>query len=210
MNIVRIIFLLLFFSCKLCAQSYSVKRNIISVPVYAIFEQPSSFGLSYERMLDKGQSLSTAQFASKLTLLKISDQDEWIYGTFENVSLIDEDAYQYTGYSVRPEMKYYFGWNAPFGFYFNLFASYTDYAESFVDINDNVNNYNKRSNRIGRGIGGGFQFKVRKVIAVDLAAGYIMEDVNSSKQNYGEVEFTDLKTIKDDGLKVNINLGVSF
>ena len=62
----------------------------------------------------------------------------------------------------------------------------------------------------GRGIGGGFQFKVRKVITVDLAAGYIMEDVNSSLQNYGEVEFTDLKAIKDDGLKLNINLGVSF
>lgn len=210
MNIVRITVLFLFFSWNLSAQSYLVKRNIVSVPVYAIFEQPSSFGLSYERMLDKGQSLSTAQFASKLTLLKISYQDEWIYGTFENVSLIDEDAYQYTGYSIRPEMKYYFGWNAPFGFYFNLFASYTDYTESFVDINDNVNNYNKRSNRIGRGIGGGFQFKVKKVIAVDLAAGYIMEDVNSSKQNYGEVEFTDLIGLKDDGLKLNINLGVSF
>lgn len=210
LNMFRITFLLLFFSWNLSAQSFLVKRNIVSVPVYSIFEQPSLFGLSYERMLDKGQSLSTAQFATKLTLLKISDQDEWIYGTFENISLIDEDAYQYTGYSVRPELKYYFGWNAPFGFYFNLSASYTDYTESFVDINDNINNYNIRSNRIGRGIGVGFQFKLIKVIAVDLATGYIMEDVYSSQQNYEEVEFTDLKAIKDDGLKVNINLGLAF
>ena len=66
-------------------------------------------------------------------------------GFTENLKMFpyNEDAYQYTGYSVRPELKYYFGWNAPFGFYFNLFASYTDYTESFKDINDNINNYNK-------------------------------------------------------------------
>ena len=134
------------FSNVLFAQYSPVSKNIISTNLLQFFEQPAGFGIAYERMLDKGRSNNVAQFSMKLDVKKISDADRDAYQTFEDQLIYDEDAYQYSGYAVTPEVKYYFGWNAPFGPYFSLFGKYSNYQESFKDLADENNNYNWKIN----------------------------------------------------------------
>lgn len=192
------------------AQSFYTPSHIISTALYAPFEDPGSFGISYERMLDKGQSPNAAQFAVKFNLKKISDKEKWAYDVFDGKEVFDEDAYQFSGFSFIPEVKYYFTWDAPFGIYFNLFGALTNYTESFNNIVDQTQNYNKRFTKIGRGIGLGYQFRIRKVMTMDVNGGYMMEDVSPSQQGYGELEYTDLNKLKEDGLRINATFGFSF
>lgn len=192
------------------AQTFNTSSHIISTPLYAPFEDPRSFGLSYERMLDKGQSPNAAQFAVKFNLKKISDKKKWTYTQFDGIDVFDEDAFQYSGFSFIPEVKYYFTWDAPFGVYFNLFGALTTYTESFYNIIDYTANYNKRFIKVGRGIGLGYQFRIRKVLSMDINAGYMMEDVSPSQQSFGETEFTALNKLKEDGLRINATFGFSF
>ena len=51
---------------------------------------------------------------------KISDSDRDAYQIFEGQLIYNEKAYEYSGYALTPEVKYYFGWNAPFGLYFSV------------------------------------------------------------------------------------------
>lgn len=192
------------------AQSFRTSSHIISAALYAPFEEPASFGISYERMLDKGQSPNAAQFSVKLNLNKIADNKEWAYAIFEGKEVFDEDAFQYAGFSIIPEVKYYFAWDAPFGVYFNLFGALTNYTESFSNISDRTQNYNKRFTKIGRGIGLGYQFRIRKVLTMDINGGYLIEDVSLSQRAYGESDFADLNKLKEDGLRVNATFGFNF
>ncbi|MBC8464196.1 MAG: DUF3575 domain-containing protein [Bacteroidetes bacterium] len=192
------------------AQSFLVKKNIISTSLFTPFEDPGGYSLSYERMLDKGQSLNAAQFSVKLNTKLINDKKPWAYTEFEGVKIYDNEAFQYSGFSFVPEVKYYFGWDSPFGPYFSLYGSYAQYTESFKDMSDNVNNYNTKFTRIGRGIGVGYQFRIGRLLAMDIGGGYIMEDVSSKQQKFGETDFTSLDKEKDDGLRVAVTFGVSF
>ncbi len=192
------------------AQSFLVKKNIISTSLFTPFEVPGGYGLSFERMLDKGQSLNAAQFSVKLNAKLINDTKRWSYGVFEGVKIYDNEAFQYSGFSFTPEVKYYFGWDSPFGPYFSLYGSYTQYTESFKDMSDNVNNYNTKLTRIGRGIGAGYQFRIGRLLAMDIGGGYMMEGVNSKIQKFGETDFTALDKEKEDGLRVAVTFGISF
>lgn len=198
------------FSNILFAQNAPVQKNIISSSLYQFFEQPAGFGIAYERMLDKGRSNNVAQFSVKLDVKKISDTDRDAYQTFENQLIYDEDAYQYSGYALTPEMKYYFGWNAPFGPYFSLFGKYSTYQESFKDIADENNNYNSNIIAFGRGVGTGYQFIIKELVVVDLGVGYMIQDKKSEKQGYGEDDFTPLNNEKKDGLRIAVSLGTTF
>ena len=192
------------------AQSFLVNKNVISTSLFTPFENPRAYGLSFERMLDKGQSINVAQFSVKLNAKLINDTKPWSYGVFEGVKIYDNEAFQYSGFSFVPEAKYYFGWDSPFGPYFSLYGSYTQYRESFKDESNNVNNYNTKFTRIGRGVGAGYQFRIGRLLAMDIGGGYIMEDVSSKKQKFGETDFTALDKEKEDGLRVAVTFGVSF
>ena len=140
----------------LLAQYTPVPKNIITTSLSHFFENPAGFGIAYERMLDQGRSNNVAQFSLKLDLKKISDTERDAFQTFEDRLIYNEDAYQYSGYVITPEVKYYFGWSAPFGPYFSLFGKYSFYQESFTDIADENNNYNSIITVFGRGLGAGY------------------------------------------------------
>tara|TARA_B100000900_G_scaffold416117_1_gene449226 strand:+ start:5511 stop:6143 length:633 start_codon:yes stop_codon:yes gene_type:complete len=194
----------------LFAQYSPVSKNIISTNLLQFFEQPAGFGIAYERMLDKGRSYNVAQFSMKLNVKKISDTDRDAYQTFEDQLIYDEDAYQYSGYALIPEVKYYFGWNAPFGPYFSLFGKYSNYQESFKDLADENNNYNSNITAFGRGVGTGYQFIIKELVVVDLGVGYMIQDKKTEKQGYGEDSFIPMSNEKKDGVRLAVSIGTAF
>jgi len=194
----------------LFAQYSPVSKNIISTNLLQFFEQPAGFGIAYERMLDKGRSNNVAQFSVKLDLKKISDTDRDAYQTFEDQLIYDEDAYQYSGYALIPEVKYYFGWNAPFGPYFSLFGKYSNYQDSFKDLADENNNYNSNITAFGRGVGTGYQFIIKELVVVDLGVGYMIQDKKTEKQGYGEDIFIPMSNEKKDGVRLAVSIGTAF
>ena len=107
-------------------------------------------------------------------------------------------------------MKYYFGWNAPLGAYFSLYGKYSSYQESFKDLADENNNYNKNINVFGRGVGIGYQCRIKELVILDLVAGYIVQDKKSEQQGFGEDDFTQMIDEKKDGLRIAVSLGTSF
>ena len=198
------------FSNILFAQNAPVQKNIISSNLLQFFEQPAGFGIAYERMLDKGRSNNVAQFSVKLDVKKISDADRDAYQTYEGQLIYDEDAFKYSGYALMPEMKYYFGWDAPFGPYFSLYGIYSFYQESFKDLANENNNYNMNISSFGRGVGTGYQFRIKEFLVLDLAVGYIIQDKKSEKQAYGENDFTPINDEKKDGLRIALSIGTAF
>jgi len=210
MKKVLLIVVLCVFSNVLFAQHSPVSKNIISTSILQFFEQPAGFGIAYERMLDKGRSNNVAQFGVKLDFKKISDTDRDAYQIFEDQLIYDEDAYQYSGYALTPEVKYYFGWNAPFGSYFSLFGKYANYQESFKDLSDENNNYNSNIASFGRGVGAGYQFIIKELVVIDLGVGYMVQDKKSEKQGYGEDSFTPMSDEKKDGVRIAVSIGAAF
>lgn len=194
----------------LFAQYTPVPKNIITTSLSQFFEKPAGFGIAYERMLDQGRSNNVAQFSLKLDLSKISDNERDAFQTFEDRLIYNEDAYQYSGYVITPEVKYYFGWNAPFGPYFSLFGKYSFYKESFKDIADENNNYNSNIIAFGRGLGAGYQIKIKELVVVDLGLGYMIQDKKSDKKGFGEDGFTPINDEKKDGLRIAVSLGTAF
>ena len=121
------------------------------------FTDLAGYSISYERMLDPGYSLNVAQFSYKLNASIISNKNKAVFTTINSQSFFDEDAYIFEGYNILPELKYYFTWNAPMGFYINVFGSYTNYVRNYTNILvSNEVFEEKRYENIGRGIGGGF------------------------------------------------------
>ena len=200
------------FSNILLAQYTPVPKNILTTSLSQFFEKPAGFGIAYERMLDKGRSNNAAQFGVKLDFKKISDTDRDAYQTFEGQLIYNENAYKYSGYALTPEVKYYFGWDAPFGLYFSLFGKYATFKESFEDKAENgeINNYDKNITSFGRGLGTGYQFKIKELVVIDLGIGYIIQDTKSEKQGFGEDGFSPMSDEKKDGLRLSVSLGTAF
>ena len=210
-----LIVVLCVFSNVLFAQYTPVPKNIITTSLLQFFEQPAGFGIAYERMLDKGRSNNVAQFGVKLDLKKISDTDRDAYRVFEDQLIYNEEAYQYSGYALTPEVKYYFGWDAPLGPYFSLYGKYASYQESFKATGDDgepdaQNNYKKNITAFGRGLGAGYQFRIKELVVVDLGLGYMIQDEKSEKQGFGEDDFTPMNDEKKDGVRIAISLGTAF
>lgn len=212
MKKVLLIVVLCVFSNVLFAQYTPVPKNIITTSLLQFFEQPAGFGIAYERMLDKGRSNNVAQFSVKIDLKKISDTDRDAYQTYQGQLIYHEEAYQYSGYALTPEVKYYFSWDAPFGTYFSLFGKYAAYQESFEDKAENGenNNYNMNITTFGRGLGAGYQFRIKELVVVDLGVGYMIQDKKSEKQGFGEGGFTPINDEKKDGVRIAVSLGTVF
>ena len=97
------------------------------------------------------------------------------------------------------------------GFYINVFGSYTNYVRNYTNILvSNEVFEEKRYENIGRGIGGGFQFKVVKNFTLDLVGGYHLQNITSKTKLLGNEDFIENPLIKAEKLYVNIFFGINF
>ena len=208
----RLLFCLLIF-CSIeviHAQTFLVKKNIISTSLQSLIINPSGYSISYERMLDRGRSPNVAQLSFKLNYKLINDKDDYVYDVFQGVELKDKDAYTFDGHAFVPEFKYYFTWDAPNGPYFSLYGTYESYQENFVNINDQTQNYEKKISALGRGLGLGYQIRITDYLNLDLGGGYLVQDTKSKRKLLLETAYIDLPNEKKDGIRIVVGLGVGF
>jgi len=203
--------LIFLFSHSLYSQSFRVSKNVIGTSLYQPFAPESGYSISYERMLDPGYSSNAAQFSYKMNFTLISDNKRSRIGNDSIQVFYDRDAYQYSGFSVLPEFKYYFTWDAPMGIYINVFGSYTDYTKIYTDVRiGDAASYEKKYTKIGRGIGAGFQFKIFNDFALDIVGGYHLQNVSSQTKAFGSDDFLENPKEKDEKLYLNVTFGINF
>lgn len=193
------------------AQTLQVSSNVLSTSLYQPFASVGGYTLAFERILDPGYSLNLAQFSYKLNLTLISDRKKGRIASIGNTIFYDEDAYQYSGFMIVPELKYYITWDAPMGIYLNVFGIYNEYLETYTDEKlDSFDDFEKKYNGLGRGVGTGFQFNVYKKLTIDVVGGYHITDVTTQTKQFGEVDFVEDPKENEDGLYINVFLGFNF
>ena len=198
-------------STSLYSQSFKVAGNVLSTSLYQPFDPVGGYTISYERMLDPGYSRNAAQFSYKLNFTLISDNKRSRVGEGNNQIFFDNDAYNYSGFLVVPEFKYYFSWNAPMGVYLNIFGSYTDYLTKYTDTEiGDISSYEKKTTKIGRGIGTGFQFKIFNDFILDIVAGYHLQNISSMTKPFGMIDFVENPKNSSDKLYLNVHFGFNF
>ena len=210
-KIILVLSVILTFSCSLFSQTFKVSQNIISASVFQPITTEGGYTLSFERMIDPGYSRNIAQFSYKMNITLISKTKKSEYLRLDSQVFYDEDAYRYSGFSILPEIKYYFTWNAPIGIYMNIFGSYMDYNYSYTDIRiSNEISEEITFLKIGRGIGTGFQFKLYKELTLDIVAGYHLQNIKSKTKLLGNDKFIDNSDEIDEKIYMNIHFGISF
>ena len=203
--------LFVLFTTLVYSQSFKVSKNVLSTSLFNQFTDLAGYSISYERMLDPGYSLNVAQFSYKMNASIISNKNKAVFTTINSQSFFDEDAYIFEGYNILPELKYYFTWNAPMGFYINVFGSYTNYSRNYTNILvSNEVFEEKRYENIGRGVGGGFQFKVFKNFTLDLVGGYHLQNISSKTKSLGNEDFIQNPMITVEKLYINMFFGINF
>lgn len=203
--------LLFLFSNTLHSQSFRVSKNVLSTSLFQPFAPESGNTISYERMLDPGYSSNAAQFSYKINFTLISDDKKARIGNDSIQVFYDRDAYELSGFTVLPEFKYYFTWDAPMGIYMNLFGSYMDYTEFYKDVRiGDASNYDKKYVKIGRGIGAGFQFKILNDFAIDIVGGYHLQNISSETKSFGSDVFLENPKEKKEKLYINVHFGINF
>ena len=201
--------LLLITSTSIYSQSFRASRNVISTSLYQPFTTVGGYTLSFERTLDPGYSLTAAQFSYKLNVTSLYNNRRARLDGPQR--FYDSDAYQYSGFAIMPEIRYYFAWDAPVGVYMNLFGSYADYSRIYTDVRvGNAANNETRYSEIGRGIGAGYQFKIFDDFTLDIVLGYNRLVLNSETKNYGSDEFIENPKENDEKFYVNLHFGVNF
>jgi len=210
MKNLTLLLLLLLLSFTLHSQSFRVPKNVLSISLYQPFAPEGGYSISYERMIDPGYSVNAAQFSYKINTTFISSTKKKEFTRIDSQVFFDEDAYQFLGYSILPELKYYFTWDAPMGVYINIFGSYTDYTVTYSDVTNDAASYEKKFSKIGRGIGAGFQFKIYENYTLDIIGGYHPQNINSKTKSFGSDEFVESLKSKDEKIYFNINFGLNF
>lgn len=208
-NILILIFLLII-TTSLFSQSFRVPKNVISTSLYQPFAPVGAYTISFERLIDPGYSLNAAQFSCKLNTTLISYNQKKEYTTIDSQVFYDKEAFQFFGFTILPELRYYFTWDAPFGVYVSIFGSYTDYSEIYSDINNESASYEKKYSIFGRGIGAGFQFKFFEYYTLDIIGGYHPQNINSKTKSFESEEFLENPLLEDEKLYLNLHLGINF
>ena len=208
-----ILYLLFVFSLSpdLVAQSFLVSKNVVSTNLISPFLSPGSYGLEFERVLDKGYSPNVSQFTYKLGFYAIDDKDKRLVDSFYELPVYDYSAVKYSGLSTFVELRYYFGWKAPKGYYFTLFGSYSDYNENYTDRKSNsFDSYEKMVSKIGRGVGLGAKYQVLEFLIFDILVGYNVDNVNQNiTYTYTQRE-EKIEPLTKDGLRAGLSIGVNF
>ncbi len=207
-TLVLILFLVL--SSSLFSQSFRVPKNVVSTSLYQPFASEGGYTISFERIIDPGYSLNAAQFSYKLNTTIFSYNQKKEFTTINSQVFYNKEAYQFFGYSILPELRYYFTWDAPVGVYISIFGSYTDYSEIYSDINNEATNYEKKYSIIGRGIGAGFQFKFFESYTLDIIGGYHPQNINSKTKFFESEEFIENPLLVEEKLYFNLHLGINF
>ena len=143
MKKVSILIFLLSLSYSLFSQSFRIPQNVVSTSLYQPFAPLGGYTISFERLIDPGYSLNAAQFSYKLNTTLISYNQKKEYATIDSQVFYDKEAYKFFGFTILPELRYYFTWDAPLGVYASVFGSYTDYSEIYSDINNEAASYEK-------------------------------------------------------------------
>lgn len=211
MKKISFLIFLFFLSSSIHSQTFRVSKNVISTSLFQPFAPVGGYTVAYERMTDPGYSSNAAQFSYKLNATLISSTKKAKFITVNSQIFYDEDAYQFFGYSILPELKYYFTWDAPTGVYLDLFGNYTSYTSFYTDITiSEVDSEDKRFKKIGRGVGLGFQFKIFDNYVLDFIGGYHLQNINSETKGIGSDEFIKNPNEKDEKLYFNVFFGINF
>ena len=210
MKNISILILFLIISTSLFSQSFRVTKNVVSTSLFQPFAPISGYTISFERLIDPGYSLNAAQFSYKLNTTLISYNQKKEYATIDSQVFYDKEAYKFFGFTILPELRYYFTWDAPIGVYASIFGSYTDYSEIYSDINNEATSYEKKYSIIGRGIGAGFQFKFFESYTLDIIGGYHPQNINSKTKSFESEEFIENPLLEEEKLYLNLHLGINF
>ena len=211
MNFFKKILIILFITfnfSNVFSQNRSNSLNVISSNIAYYFEKPSGFGVSYERILDQNRSNNISQFSFKLSCYRILDIEKENQYSYRGVNISNDEAKKISGFSIEPSFKFYFGWGSPFGTYFSILGSYSNYEEVYTDIIDINNNYISKYSSIGRGVLLGHQFVISKSISIELGLGYLVENIKLETTDYQNLTINSNRI--DDGLKINSSIGFVF
>jgi hypothetical protein len=193
------------------AQSYKKTKNVISFSVVDPFLKPNSFSLAYERTLDKGYSPNVSQLSYKIIGSTIDDTDKKLLNIYRGEEVFDPNALQFSGFEFIAEIRYYFQWNAPEGYYFSLFGGFSQENEVYTDRRENsTESYDLSSSNISRGLGFGVQYQLLGMFSLDVLAGYNVSDVNQTRLLIETNEEVEIDPFTKDGLRISASLGFMF
>lgn len=211
LKLFHIFIFFIFCSVSSIAQSFKDTKNVISVSLVDPFLNPSSYSLSYEHTLDKGYSPNVSQLSYKLVGSLVNDSDKRLLNTYLGNEVFDAEAVQYSGFKFFTELRYYFAWNAPEGFYFAVFGGFYSQNEVYTDRRENsALGYKQASTDINRGIGLGVQYKLTKILSLDLLAGYNVSNVSQNRVMTETGEKIEIDPFTKDGLRITASIGLMF
>ena len=169
------------------AQQKDFNRNVISTNLYSPFLKISSYSLSYERVLDKGYSPNLSQFSYRVSGILVRDDEKSVLYTYKGNPVYDLEATKTDGFALLTELRYYFLWSAPVGYYISVFGSYSNLNEVFTDRRYQPNLITDASiSVLTRGIGVGSQYRLHSSVLVDVLAGYRLDAINETIKNVNE------------------------
>ena len=212
----RLIILFFFISSTLLSQSpfkNTLKFNLFEpfIEGTSFYPFERNFSISYERILSFNPRLE--QVTLQLNCGYIYDVDKEIVGSFEGNDIF-ADAFYTKGYNIVPEIKVYFGWNAPLGLYVSAFFRYTDYIMEYRSILENTDLYSENWVQYGRGLMFGYQFIFNNYFICDIGLGYDRYHFLYKRKVFSEDEFVDFTPEHPDNIiesvRVMLGLGIPF
>ena len=207
----NLLFVFMFLTFMSYSQSYKQNKNVFSTNLISPFLSPSSYSLEYERTLDKGYSPNVTQLSYKIGGYYISDKEKQILDEFYDQFIYDKEAIIFSGYSTTIELRYYFEWDAPSGYYFSLFGAYAGFNENYTDRKPNsITGYEKSITKIGRGVALGFKYNLSSILIADALVGYKVENVSENQVYKLDNREIEIEPYKKDGLRFELSIGLLF
>lgn len=206
-----IFFGLITLSIPSIAQSYKKTKNVISISVIDPFLKPNSYSLGYEHTLDKGYSPNVSQLSYKLIGSVIDDTDKRLLNTYLGNKIFDNNAVKYSGFKALAELRYYFQWNAPIGYFFAVHGGFSQVNEVYTDRKENsTQSYDLSTSEISRGLGFGVQYQIFGIFSLDILAGYNIASINQSRLLIETNEEIEIDPFTKDGLRISTSIGFVF